>query len=297
MNRTLSVALSLMIVAAAQGWAEPAAVLLSASGPVETAADATGPWRPVRVGQGFEPGNVVRVAGGEAVLFWSDARSQTVRAPATVRIEPNARGRRSGGALGRLWDALVKRARLAMTRERLFSDAGAVRALPSFRIDLSRPRNTSVLEFPRQVVWAAVSGVETYRVTLSDANGSVLWTGLTSSPGAELPAARIPAERGAYYFLVVSDSQTAGTGSGKAYFRVLPEASKKAVDEDVAAIEREFPAGSAGRTLAVGAIYEHWDLLDEALRTYEAAGGAARPELSAAMDLVFVRNGRRWAIR
>ncbi|MBI4867984.1 MAG: hypothetical protein HY816_13650 [Candidatus Wallbacteria bacterium] len=273
------------------------AVLMSASGRCEVAPVGAGNFEAARVGMTLTAGDVVAVREGSATLLRADGRVETVEAGKSVRLEPRVGGDAPSGALGRLWQALLNRATTVMSGTRILSEAGAVRGLPAGRIDLLSPRNTALLAPPARVAWEPHPAVGTYRVRISDGNGSVVWSAYTSGTQAAVSASPGLFEAGAWYFVRVTDGRRGGVASDEAYFRVMTDTEKRQALSDVETVKGAFSRAVGGEAvaLAVGGIFEHHELLDDALATYRGAGAGA--DLARAIDFVHLKNGRRWAMR
>ncbi|MBI3891453.1 MAG: hypothetical protein HY303_07975 [Candidatus Wallbacteria bacterium] len=294
----LSYILGLVLLAnasAAEG--QTAAVLIGMTGRCEVAAVGAGAFSPATAGMGLHAGDILSVRDGTATVLRSDGRVETIEAGKRVQVEAAGRRDTSRGALGRLWETLVNRASMAASGTRIYSDAGAVRALKAQHIDLVSPRNTALLAAPTRIAWEVRPDVKTYHVRVHDGNGSVVWSSTTTRAFAAIDAGSVAFEPGEWYFVRVGDVRRGGPASEEAYFRVLRPREQELAREDAEAVKRSVgaAAGKQAEALAVGGIYEHWDLLEDALATYHAAGEPPGPALAQAIEFAHVKNGRRWS--
>ncbi len=293
----LSLCLAMPVASQSRSEGAPAAIVMEFDGQAEFSRAGSKDWLPAELSSKLFRGDRIRVLSGTATLLSQDGRTAKIRPGALATIENRDASRQS--AFKKLWEAVSERANLASGHRHELSAPGAVRTLAG-KIDLISPRNTALLRAPREVRWRPLEGARAYRVSIRDGNGKKVLDQQVTEPRLSLSASRHRFEKGAYYFIDIQDTGTGGARSPRSFFQILTEDEGQSARADLSSVEGSLPRGTDGilQALTQGAIYEHWELLEDAMTIYRGVGivGDRSSALEQARDLLYVKNGRRWAI-
>ena len=145
----------------------------------------------------------VEAAAVRRMVSASSVRRRTILVPASL-----------AAAAAIAFVALNIQRRSESSVERVRTSA-SVAASPSARIDVVSPSDGDTIRVGKPaLVWSAVTGEPTYRLTLTDASGQMLWTSTTTDTTLTLPA-QLLHPRATYFWYVDAlraDGRAASTG-------------------------------------------------------------------------------------
>ncbi len=298
MNR-LMVGVGIILLAATTSplTAEPVAFLMGIEGVASIRRAGSSGWDDAKLSVSLFRGDRLRVVSGSATVLLQSGQTETIGAGGTRSFDRVAGSAGSVGPLARLWKAFLGRATLAAETRDELSRPGAVRK-PRGRIDVVSPCNTALLSPPREVVWIPEEGVEECEVSVRDASGRSVWSG--STPGSRIDLTGVRLEPDVDYLLTVRSVDGGRPASDQVFFRLLSKKDREKVQQELRSVEKLLSGkvDPEGLALSRGEIYRDWVLLEDAMKTYRAAGvdRTGHPELVEARNLLYVKNGRRWAI-
>ena len=259
-----------LVTASTAARAAEVGLLSSVTGDVKVMGTPGGKWSKASLMQGLSGGGSVKVeAGGSAivVLFQGGARYQLAPGSLTTLTADAAHGV-SGPAPKALAALQIRQAKL-LEGSRVAGGRAASTILRggTAHIELQGLSATSVLDAHPVFKWSAVPGAASYKVRLWNGDDEIIWQSETKSTAVTYPADAPALKPDVDYLWNVTTTTGDTLYKGEGIFKVLSDAKRAAVQDELTALGGMDDEAVTGVLRAE--VYSRHELWDDAIATYQ----------------------------